>query len=228
MREVSSASFLTRVKPEMIIKKYKNSILLILFAASLLVAYIWFMRQPVFGGFISWSQQNFLLYFSILVFIKIIAIVWPPLPGGILTLGSIPVIGWFPAFLAETIGGLAGSSIAYYLGNQYGYSFLRKVLDEKMIAKIQRIKITRKKELEAIFFLRLFTGLVSEAVSYGSGVIGIKYRNFFVGTLAAEIIFMPMFYFAAEILSGRSLAIYVPTVLILAVIFWKMRGRYLE
>lgn len=212
----------------MIIKNHKNFILFVFLAVGSLAAYIWFIQQPFFQDFISWAQQNFLLYFSILVFIKALAIVWPPLPGGILTLGSIPVIGWFPAFLTETIGGLAGSSIGYYLGKKYGYSFLRKVLDEKMIVKIQRIKITGKKELEAIFFLRLFTGLVSEAVSYGSGVIGIKYRNFFVGTLVAEIIFMPMFYFAAEILSGRNLAIYVPTVIVLAVIFWKMRGRYFE
>ena len=210
------------------IKKHKNLILLALLAAGLLAAYIWFMRQPIFEGFIGWAQQNFLLYFGVLVFIKIIAIVWPPLPGGLLTLASIPVIGWFPAFLAETIGGLAGSSVAYYLGKKYGYAFLRKVLDEKFITRIQRIKIAERREFEAIFFLRLFTGLVSEAVSYGSGVIGVKYRNFFLGTLAAEIVFMPTFYFFNEIIAGRNLVIYVPAVLILAGIFWKVRGRYFE
>ncbi|MFY9458019.1 MAG: VTT domain-containing protein [Candidatus Spechtbacterales bacterium] len=210
------------------IKKHKNLILLALLAAGLFVAYIWFMRQPVFEGFIGWSQQNFLLYFSVLVFIKIIAIVWPPLPGGLLTFASVPIIGWFPAFLAETIGGLAGSSVAYYLGKKYGYAFLRKVLDEKFITRIQRIKIAGKKELEAIFFLRLFTGLISEAVSYGSGVIGVKYRNFFLGTLAAEIVFMPTFYFFNEIIAGRNLAIYAPVALILALVFWRMRGRYFE
>ncbi len=210
------------------VKKHKNLILLILLAAGLFVAYIWFMRQPVFDDFIVWSQQNFLLYFGVLVFIKIIAIVWPPLPGGLLTLASIPVIGWFPAFLAEAIGGLAGSSVAYYLGKKYGYAFLRKVLDEKFITRIQRIKIAEKRELEALFFLRLFTGLVSEAVSYGSGVIGVKYRNFFLGTLAAEIVFMPSFYFVNEIFAGRNVIVYVPIVLALAFFFWKMRGRYFE
>ena len=113
-------------------------------------------------------------------------------------------------------------------GKKYGYAFLRKVLDEKFITRIQRIKIAGKKELEAIFFLRLFTGLISEAVSYGSGVIGVKYRNFFLGTLAAEIVFMPTFYFFNEIIAGRNLVIYIPVVVILAVIFWKMRGRYFE
>ena len=210
------------------ILKNKNLILLILFAAISLAAYVWFIRQPVFEDVVVWAQQNFWLYFGILIFIKIVAIVWPPLPGGLLTLGSIPVIGWFPAFLAEMIGGLAGSSLAYYLGKRYGYAFLRKVLDKEIVAKIQRVKIAGKRELEAIFFLRLFTGLVAEAVSYGSGVIGVQYRNFFLGTLAAGVIFMPTFYFFEEIISGRNLFIYVPAVLILAAVFWKMKGRYFE
>lgn len=209
-------------------KKNKNLILLILLAAASLAAYIWFMRQPVFEDVVTWAQQNFLLYFGTLVLVKIVAIVWPPLPGGFLTLASIPIIGWFPAFLAETIGSLSGASVAYFLGRRYGYAFLRKILDEKFIAKIQNIKMTGKRELEAIFFLRLFTGLVSEAISYGSGVIGVKYRNFFLGTLAVEIVFMPTFYFFNEILAGRNLAIYVPSALILVLVFWRMRGRYFE
>ena len=208
--------------------KHKNLILLALFAAVSFAAYIWFTRQPVFEEVIGWAQQNFWLYIGILVFIKIIAIVWPPLPGGLFTLASIPVIGWLPAFLAETVGGLAGSSIAYYLGKRYGYSFLRKVLDKEIIEKIQRVKMTGKRELEAIFFLRLFTGLVAEAVSYGSGVIGVKYRNFFLGTLAAQVVFIPTFYFFEEIISGKNLLIYAPAALILAAIFWKMKGRYFE
>ena len=208
--------------------KHKNLILLALFAAVSFAAYIWFTRQPVFEEVIGWAQQNFWLYIGILVFIKIIAIVWPPLPGGLFTLASIPVIGWLPAFLAETVGGIAGGSIAYYLGKRYGYSFLRKVLDKEIIEKIQRVKMTGKRELEAIFFLRLFTGLVAEAVSYGSGVIGVKYRNFFLGTLAAQVVFIPTFYFFEEIISGKNLLIYAPAALILAAIFWKMKGRYFE
>ena len=210
------------------IVKNKNLILLALFAAVSFAAYIWLTRQPVFEEIIGWAQQNFWLYIGILILIKIIAIVWPPLPGGLLTLGSIPVIGWFPAFLAEVVGGLGGASVAYYLGKKYGYPFLRKVLDKEIIAKIQRVKMTGKRELEGIFFLRLFTGLVAEAVSYGSGVIGVKYRNFFLATLAAEVVFMPAFYFFDEILSGRNIVIYVPAALILAVIFWKVKGRYFE
>jgi uncharacterized membrane protein YdjX (TVP38/TMEM64 family) len=210
------------------IKKHTNLILLALLVAVSLTAYVWFIRQPIFEEFTAWAQQNFWLYFGVLVCIKVIAIVWPPLPGGLLSLASVPVIGWLPAFFAETIGGLAGSSVAYYLGKKYGYAFLRKVLDEKIVLKIRSIKMTGKRELEAIFFLRLFTGLIAEAVSYGSGVIGVKYRNFFLGTLVAEIVFMPAFYFASEIIAGKNLAIYAPAVLILAVVFWKVRGRYFE
>ena len=208
------------------ILKNKNLILLILFAAISLAAYVWFIRQPVFEDVVVWAQQNFWLYIGILIFIKIVAIVWPPLPGGILTFGSIPVIGWLPSFFAEVLSSMIGSSIAYYLGKKYGYSFLRKIFDERIILKIQRIKISKKKEFEGIFFLRIFTGMISEAISYGSGLVGIRFRNFFVATLLVELAWLPIFYAFSDLFAGRNMILYLPPVVILAIIFWKMRGRY--
>ena len=95
------------------IAKHKNLILLILFAAISLAAYVWFIHQPVFEEVIGWAQKNFLLYFGILVFAKVISIIWPPLPGGLLALGSVPIIGWFASFLAEVLGSAIGASVAY-------------------------------------------------------------------------------------------------------------------
>ena len=211
------------------IKKYSNLFVLILLYGSTLAGYLWFINQPFFQGVIDWAQQNFALYFVVLVLVKIASIIWPPLPGGLLTLGSIPVIGWFPAFLAEALGAIGGATIAYFLGRKYGYRFLQKIFSEGAIVRIQRIKIKKEKELEAVFFLRIFTGaLFSEAISYGSGVIGIKYRNFFFATLFTVVLALPMFYFLNEIFVGRNIVIYVPIVLLFAFVFWRMRGRYFE
>lgn len=211
----------------MAIKNYSNLFILLLFAAATIAGYMWLIGQPVFEVFVSWVQENFVLYFILLVCVKMIGIVWPPLPGGLFTLGSIPVIGWFPAFLAEAIGGLSGASIAYYLGKKYGYKFLRKIFNESVLSHIQHIKINKKREFEAIFFLRLFTSVVTEAVSYGSGLLGIKYRNFFFATCGSILTILPIFYFARELFSGRRLIFSIPLAT-LALVFWKMRGRYFE
>lgn len=210
------------------VKNNRHLILFVLVLAATFSGYIWMLKQPFFQGFIEWSQQNFILYFFVLILIKTVAIVWPPIPGGLLTLGSIPMIGWFNAYLADLIGGLTGSSIAYYLGKRYGHSFLRKIFDEKTIVKINKIKIVKNKELEAIFLVRLFTGIISEAISYGSGLLGIKYRNFLLGTFLASLMFMPFFYLASGILSGKNILLNGIIVLIVGTLFYKLKGRYFE
>jgi uncharacterized membrane protein YdjX (TVP38/TMEM64 family) len=209
-------------------KGYTSLIFIVLIAVISLIAYLWMIRQPFFEDFILWAQANFVLYFVLLVFVKVLAIVWPPLPGGILTMGSIPVIGWVAAYLAEALGAIIGASIAYMLGKRYGYSFLRKVLDETTIRRMQNVKIKKNKELEALFFVRLFSGGISEAISYGSGLMGVRYRNFFLATCGSILTTLPIFYFLNEIITGRNIAIYVPIVLVLAIFFWKKRGRYFE
>lgn len=211
----------------MTIKNYSNLFLMLLAAGATLAGYMWFIRQPIFQELTTWAQENFVLYFLLLIGIKMIGIVWPPLPGGLLTLGSIPVIGWFPAFLTDAIGALIGASLAYYLGKKYGYNFLRKIFDKSIISRIQRIKINKNRELEAVFFIRLFTGVITEAISYGSGLLGVKYRNFLLATVGAVLTTLPVFYLVNEFFSGKNLIFSAPLA-ILALLFWKLRGRYFE
>jgi uncharacterized membrane protein YdjX (TVP38/TMEM64 family) len=193
-----------------------------------LVAYFWMVRQPFFENFVEWAAHYFLLYFFLLVFFKALAIIWPPIPGGLLTLGSVAVIGWQYAFLGQVLGGLVGGSIAFFLGRKYGLWLLKLFFDQAVIDKIQKIKIYNHREFEAVFFLRIFTTTISEAVSYGSGLLKIKFRNFFFATLCGFIFELPLFYLAESILSGRNFWLSGSLVLVAGLLFYKLKGRYFE
>lgn len=209
-------------------KKNKNLIIFILITITSFLAYVWFIDTPVFQEFISWAQQNFWTYFFVLTFLKFLAIVWPPIPGGLLTLGSIPIIGWKHAFLADALGGLLGASVAYFLGKRYGYPFLRKLFDEKAIEKIKKVKIKKGRETEAVIVYRLIFGTVSEVISYGSGLIGIKFPNFLIGTLSNTLVQVVIFYIAKEAFSGQNLVINVVAITAAVLLFYKLKGRYFE
>jgi len=193
-----------------------------------LVLYFWFIRQPFFSGFIVWAGRWIWLYFIILVFFKTLAIVWPPLPGGLFTLGSVAIIGWKWAFAGQVVGGLIGGSIAYFLGRKYGYWLLDKLFDDTTINRIKKIKIYKHREFEAIFFLRIFTTTISEAISYGSGLIGIHFRNFFLATLLGFVFEIPLFYLASSVLRGKNFLLSGSLILMAAFIFYKLKGRYFE
>lgn len=208
----------------------KNKHVIIFLAVSILtfVAYLRLTRTDGFQDFIVWSQSNFLLYFSVLVILKIAAIVWPPIPGGLLTLGSIPVIGWFNAWLADTIGGIIGASIAYALGRKYGQKFLKKIFDQKTIDKISLIKLKSGKEIEGIAVLRLFYGTISEFISYGSGVIGVKYIHFLIGTFLSSLGGMILYYFSQGIFAGENIVVNAILLGLAVILFFRIKGRYFE
>jgi len=210
------------------VKRSKHLIIVGAIGVGTLIFYFWMVRQPFFASFIAWAGNYLWLYMAILVLFKALAIVWPPIPGGLLTLGSVAVIGWQYAFLGQVLGGLLGGSIAFFLGRKYGLWLLEKFFDWTVIEKVQKVKIYNHREFEAIFFLRIFTTAVSEAVSYGSGLIKIKFRNFFLATLCGFVFELPLFYLAESILRGQNFWLSGSMVLVAGLLFYKLKGRYFE
>ncbi len=210
------------------IKNSKHLILLFLVAIATVLLYFWAIHQPFWDRFLIWASDHTLAYFVVLVFLKALAIVWPPLPGGFITLGSVAVVGWKVAFLGQVVGGLIGGSIAYLLGKKYGYWLLEQLFDQTTLAKIHSIKIYKHREFEMMIFLRIFTGSISEAISYGAGLVGIHFRNFILGTLIGFAFELPIFYLAQSVLAGKNLFISGSLILVAGFLFYKLKGRYFE
>lgn len=189
-------------------------------------AYAWFSKQPSFLQFIEYSQNNVQGYFIILILIKITAIVIPPIPGRVFTVASIPVIGWWGAYLADLIGGVIGDIATFLLGRKYGYALLDKLFDKKTVARAKKIKIQKNKELEAMIVLNTLYGTVSEVISYSAGLLGVRLRNFAAASLIVGIINIPIFYLAEIVLKGQSLLVATLVIALTFAFFYKIKGRY--
>ena len=191
-------------------------------------AYIWFTRSEYFAGFNSWAQQHLTLFLGLLLLIKITGIIWPPLPGGVFTVGSIAIIGWPTAYAIDAIGSLIGATIAFFLGRKYGYPFLNRIIGEEATDKLHQLKIVKHREVEAVFALRLLSGgVLFEAVCYGAGLIGVHYPNFLLGSILFHTtVGIPSYYLANNLFSGKN----IPLTLLIGVIavtgVYLMRTRY--
>ena len=194
------------------------------------LAYIWFLRSSYATRLISWTQIHPLLFFLSLVTIKAVGIVWPPAPGSILTLGSIPIIGWPHAYLADLTGSLIGSSFAFFLGKKYGLAFLNHLIGDTLTQKISKIRIKKHRELESIFLIRLAGGAtVFELVAYGAGILNLQFKNFIVGSLLSHLVIgVPAYYLIGNTIAGRHLRLNFLLLLLLLPLLWKLRRRYLE
>src|SRR3972149_5483804 len=69
---------------------------------------------------------------ALIVLVKAASIVYPPLPGIILTLAMVPILGWQKAYVVELAGSLLGATAAYWLGFRFGGKMIRWVAGEKL------------------------------------------------------------------------------------------------
>lgn len=205
------------------------TISLVLLVVSFL-GYIYFTKTPQFAIFFTWSQSHLYVFVPLLLFLKILGIVYPPLPSAIFTLGAIPIIGWLPAYLIDFSGSAIAGSIDYYLGKKYGLSFLSKIFDEETIANIKKIKIKPGREIESVFVLRvLIGGVVLEAVYYGAGLLKIPFTKFLIGALLSHVILgLPTFLLSEAIFQGRNILVSVVMGAIAIFLVYKLKGRYFE
>jgi len=199
------------------------------FLVTLVLVY-WFMKSPQFVVVDSWVKQNTLLYVVVLFVYKTIGILWPPIPAGLLTLLSIPFLGWFGAYLVDLIGSITGGSIAYFLGQKYGLTLLKKIFDENMIEKIKKAKIKKGKEIEAVFMYRVFLGTtILEAIYYGAGLLKVGFGKFLIGaTLSHIAVGVPMFILAQNIFGGKNIVITIALIAVGVIFVYKTKGRYFE
>lgn len=211
-------------------KKYFNYILLALGIAALVIMYIWLLHTPYFKELLNWSRQNLVTAVLVLVIIKILGIVIPPIPGGLITLGSIPFIGWQWAFFADIVGGLIGSTIAFYIGKHYGKPLLLKLFGEAAVKNIYKVKIKKHREIESVFMFKLFFGAaIADIISYSAGILGIQFKNFFISSAVHYVLIgIPAYFLVSGFFSTENIIINIIIVIIAIPLFIKFKNRYIE
>ena len=200
-----------------------------IFIATLVIFY-WFFRSPYFLIVDNWVKANIVLYVIYLFIYKSVGVLFPPIPAGLVTMASIPFLGWFNAYLVDFFGSLFGGIIAYFLGKKYGHPLLNKILGSDLTKKIENIKIKKDKEIEGVFVYRLaFGSTILEAIYYGAGFLKIGFKNFLVGsTLSHIVIGVPSFFLANNILNGQNITFTVILTIVGIVFVLFTKGRYFE
>jgi len=206
-----------------------STVLIVIFVAFMATAY-WFFKSPYFVVVDAWIKTNMVLYVSALFIYKSIGVLFPPIPAGVVTMASIPFLGWFVAYMVDMAGSIFGGMFAYWLGKKYGRKILKKIFSDSIVNKIVKTKVKKGKEIEAVFMFRVLLGsTILEAVYYGAGFLKIPFGKFLIGASLSHIaVGVPSFILANNIFSGKNL-ILTGILSVLALIFvLKTKGRYFE
>lgn len=211
-------------------KSYLYSFLFVFLFLVTFAVFYWFIKSPYFSPLQIWVSANKFAYILILYFVKTIGILWPPIPAGLFTMASIPLIGWQAAYLVDLGGSISGGSIAYYLGKKYGIKFLNKIFDASVLKKIKSAKIKKGKEIEAVFVYRVLLGTtILEAIYYGAGFLKINFRKFLIGAILSHIVTgIPGFILAQNVFGGNNILITIISIIVSIFIVYKTKTRYFE
>ena len=211
-------------------KSHKLVSIILLFSLATIIFCLYFVKTDQFFAFKNWAQINIYQFSLVLFFIKVLGFVWPPIPGGTLTLGSTAVVGWVAAYAIDFAGYLAGMTLTFFIARKWGGYIVSKILDQKSLDFISKIKIKKSREFEACFVISLLLGFVmAETFGYAAGMLEVKYKNFIAAVVLAHVVQnIPLYYLAGNILLGNKV---VPSILIIFVgvfILYHLRKRYFE
>jgi len=169
------------------------------------------------------AKQHTILAPFLIILWRILGVVIPPIPGGLVSIALIPVFGWFLSFIYMMIGLLTGCSIAFWLGRKYGKNLVKKFIP---ISKIDdwESKFNLHTKFFAFLVIRFTTGPVLDFVSYIAGLTKISFRMFFLATLIALIPDGVYYYFGETVY--QSTPPWVLTVIILGLMGFYFAKKY--
>lgn len=194
-----------------------------------LAAYTYFVNTAYFDVVETWAQNNYERFVIFLFITKVIGIVWPPLPGVIPIIAAIPVIGWVPALIIDSVGYMVGATIAFLLSRYFGMRVIRLLFGEAGVREVNKIKIKPNRELEAITLMKIFGGGIAEFISYAAGITNMRLRNFLLGSIISLVVVnIPMFYYFDFAFSQNNLLYAFIPLIVGLLLFYFLRRRYFE
>ncbi|MEK7534319.1 MAG: VTT domain-containing protein [Patescibacteria group bacterium] len=158
----------------------------------------------------------------LLIVWRILGIVFPALPAGVISFAVVPIFGWLHTYIYTLSGILVGTSVAFFLARTFREKLVQRFMPLQKIHKLEG-EISKKKQFLAIVALRLFTVPVMDFSSYIAGLTKISYKKFMLATLFASVPDIFIFYIGEEVykkIFGKSVFVAVIALLTIASIYY--------
>src|SRR3989304_4912562 len=198
----------------------------ILSLIALLLVLIFFNPYKL-NSTLEFASEHLIIGAIFLILLRTISNILPVIPGGMIAFATVPILGWFAAFICNVAGILLGTSIAFFLARIYREPLVQRFASLNKIHKLGK-QVSGKRQFMALVAFRLFTVPVVDISSYVIGLTKISFPKFALATFLATLPTIVTFYFGAEIykrIFGKNLFVGVTTMLIIGSIYFIIK-RY--
>jgi len=176
---------------------------------------------------LEFTSEHLIIGSIFLILLRTISNVLPVIPGGMIAFATVPILGWFVAFVCNTLGIMLGASVAFFLARIYREPLVERFASLNKINELEK-HVKGKKQFLALLAFRLFTVPVVDISSYVVGLTKISYFKFLLATFIAALPTAFVFYFGSEVFKrifGKNLFLGVATILIVGSIYFIIK-RY--
>lgn len=162
---------------------------------------------------------------------RVLAIVIPPIPGGMFSLALIPVYGWLQSYLFALTGVLVGSSIAFWLGRIYREPLVRRFVPLQHLHNYES-RLSERTEFLAFLAIRFTTSAILDFMSYVAGLSKISYPKFIIATAISTLPDALFYYLTDQIyhsLFKGSFYLAIPMIIfVIAALYVAKTGHFLK
>lgn len=147
----------------------------------------------------------------LLILWRIVGIIFPAIPAGVVSFAVVPIFGWFRTYLYTVTGIMLGTSISFFLARKFREPLVKRFVPLKTVHELEN-KLTERQKFLGLIVIRLFTVPVMDFSSYAAGLTRISFSKFFLATFIASLPDIAIFYFGEQFYKtffGKSLIVAV-------------------
>jgi len=170
---------------------------------------------------LEFTSEHLIIGAVFLILLRTLSNVLPVIPGGMIVLATIPILGWFTAFACNMTGIMLGKSIAFFLARIYQEPLVKRFASLNKIHQLEK-QLSGKKQFIALVAFKMFTVPVVDISSYVIGLTKISFSKFILATFLAALPTLVTFYLGFEaykIIFGNNLILGFIAILITGSIY---------
>ena len=178
------------------------------------------------------TLQSFLTEYPIIapaifIFIRILPVVIPPIPGLVIDAVGLVVFGWFHGFVYATIAVIIASMISFYIGRYFREPVLSKFISIQKIHDFED-KLSDKQKFWGIVSIRFVSSPFFDIINYVAGLTKIKASHYFLSSIivTTPLGFM-IYYFGGFILNAPVILLGTLVLLIPFMLWYKKKNGHM-
>lgn len=177
------------------------------------------------------TLQSFLIDYPIIapaifIFIRILPVVIPPIPGLVIDAVGVIVFGWFWGFIYAVTAVVTASMISFFIGRKFREPLIGKFISIQKVHEWED-KLSEKEKFWTLVSIRFVSSPFFDIINYVAGLTKIKASTYFLSSIIVTTPMAFMIYYFGHIILNAPVIIISSLILVVPIAIWykKKNGR---